>query len=458
MNLRTLGVTLSAAALLLAAACGPGEEPFPGSPGLDDPLYPGLGNGGYEVAHYTVTLDVDVDRNFVSGKAIIEANASQTLSSFNLDMRGLEVLETRVSDRPANHTRSGHELTIAPDSPIRNGASFTVEVLYEGQPTPDELPGIGLQGGWVKYPGGIYAVGEPWGSSTWFPLNEHPSDKAAYTFVVTVPKPYEVAAIGELVSVVDEGETETYTWESGDELASYLAAVAIARFDEVVTQGPNGTPIVDLIEESVGAPVRRPLEATADMMGFFSDIFGEYPFESYGSIVIDAPFPALETQTRPVYGALTLYAAGERVVAHELAHQWFGNLVTPATWEDIWLNEGFATYSEWLWEDHKSDGGAFDGFWDVMWSAGLGPPGKPQPDAPFDATVYVRGAMTLHALRGEIGDEAFFQTLREYLSRHAGGNASTADFVEVAEEVSGQELDQLFEAWLYDEVPPAPPR
>ena len=462
MNLTTLAVKLPAvalaAALLLSAACGAGEEPLPGSAGLGDPLYPGLGNGGYEVSHYTVTLDVDVDRNFVSSQAIIEANATQALSSFNLDLRGLEVLETRVSDRPAHHTRSGNELTIEPEGPIRNGASFTVEVLYEGEPTPDEIPGIGFRGGWIRYATGIYAAGEPWGSSTWFPVNEHPSDKASYTFVVTVPKPYEVAAIGELVSVVDEGAAATYTWESGDELASYLVAVAISQFDEVITQGPEGTPIVDLIEETVGEPVRQRLEKTADMMEFFADTFGEYPFESYGSIVIDTPFPALETQTRPVYGALILYRAGERVVAHELAHQWFGNLVTPATWEDLWLNEGFATYSEWLWEDHKSGGGAFDVFWDVLWTADLGPPGKPRSEAPFDATVYLRGAMTLQALREEVGDEAFFLTLREYLSRHAGGNASTADFVEVAEEVSGQELDQLFEAWLYAEVPPAPPR
>ena len=219
-----------------------GEEPSPGSPGLGDPLYPGLGNGGYEVSHYTLTLDVDVARNFVSGKASIEANATQALSAFNLDMRGLEIIETRVSGRPAAHTRSGNELTIAPDAPIRNGASFMVEVVFEGQPTPDEIPGIGYQAGWIKYPTGIYAVGEPWGSSTWFPVNEHPSDKASYTFVVTVPNPYEVAAIGELVSVVDDGAASTYTWEARDELASYLTAVAISRFDEVTTEGPEGTP------------------------------------------------------------------------------------------------------------------------------------------------------------------------------------------------------------------------
>ena len=433
------------------------EEPSPGSPGLGDPLYPGLGNGGYEVSHYTLTLDVDVARNFVSGKASIEANATQALSAFNLDMRGLEIIETRVSGRPAAHTRSGNELTIAPDAPIRNGASFMVEVVFEGQPTPDEIPGIGYQAGWIRYPTGIYAVGEPWGSSTWFPVNEHPSDKASYTFVVTVPNPYEVAARGELVSVVDDGAASTYTWEARDELASYLTAVAISRFDEVTTEGPEGTPIVDLIEETVGEPVRRYLKKTPDMLRFFSDTFGEYPFESFGSIVIDAPFLALETQTRPVYGSDIVEGFGERVVAHELAHQWFGNLVTPATWEDLWLNEGFATYAEWLWDDHESDGGAFDVFWEVLWMADLGPPGKPQSEAPFEASVYIRGAMTLHALRGEIGDEAFFLTLREYLSRHARGNASTSDFVEVAEEVSGQNLDELFDAWLYADTPPAPP-
>ena len=446
------------ASMLLLVACQAEEKPSPGSLGLGDPLYPGLGNGGYEVSHYTLTLDVDVARNFISGNAEIEANATQALSAFNLDMRGLDVIETRVSGRPASHSRSGNELTIMPNAPIRNGASFLVEVLYQGQPTPDEVPGIGSQIGWIRYPTGIYALGEPWGASTWFPVNEHPSDKASYTFVVTVPNPYEVAAIGELVSVVDDGAASTYTWEARDELASYLTAVAISQFDEVTSQGPQGTPIVDLIEETVEEPGRSHLKKTPEMLGFFTDIFGEYPFETFGAIVIDAPFlSALETQTRPVYGSDIIEGLGERIVAHELAHQWFGNLVTPATWQDLWLNEGFATYAEWLWEDHKSGGSAFDVFWDVLWMTDLGPPGKPQPEDPFTAAVYIRGAMTLHALRWEIGDEAFFRALRQYLSRHAGGNASTSDFVEVAEQVSGQDLNDLFDAWLYAEVPPAPP-
>ena len=193
------------------------------------------------------------------------------------------------------------------------------------------------------------------------------------------------------------------------------------------------------------------------MVGFFNDTFGPYPFESFGSIILDAPFAALETQTRPIYGFDILRLAGERVVAHELAHQWFGNLVTPATWEDMWLNEGFATYAEWLWLDYKSPNDEFAAFWENTWRPDYGPPGKPSPEAPFGQTVYQRGAMTLHALRTDIGDDAFFRTLREYVLRHAGGNVSTSDFVAVAEEVSGKNLDGLFRAWLYDDVTPSAP-
>ena len=193
------------------------------------------------------------------------------------------------------------------------------------------------------------------------------------------------------------------------------------------------------------------------IVDFFSELFGPYPFESTGSVVIDEAVLPLETQPRPVYGILALEFLGDRLIAHELAHQWFGNLLTPASWQDLSLSEGFATYAEWLLLDHKSGGGGFQEFWEMIWRPDYGPPANPDPGALFSGGVYERGAMALHALRGEIGDETFFKTLREYVSRHAPGNVTTEDLVAVAEEVAGRDLDGLFDSWLFGETTPFPP-
>ena len=436
----------------------------PGAAGLGDPLFPGLGNGGYDVVRYTVTLDIDVEANTISAHAQIEAEATQDLATFNLDFRGLTVTAVEVDSQPAEHSRSGSEMKIRPAVPIPKGTAFNAMVSYEGHPFPSHVPGTNVLIGWIKYETGIIAYGEPWGASHWFPVNEHPSDKALYNFIVTVPEPYEVESNGELIETMDHGETVTYVWESAHEMASYLAFLAIAQFDDVVRESPGGISVVDSVEESIGEDARRGLDNTPLIIDYFSEVFGPYPFDSSGAVVVDVTFltgrsvvPALETQPRPLYGVRILEEVGDRVVAHELAHQWFGNLLTPVSWRDVWLNEGFAVYAEWLWEDHKSGGGVFDSFWEEMWRPNYGPPADPDSRNLFSGAVYDGGAMALHALRGEVGDDMFFRTLREYVSRYAGGNVTTEDFIAVAEEVAGKDLGSLFDSWLYDETTPAPP-
>ena len=460
-----VGVSCLAAAVVTAfdVQVSAGFDPRPGAAGVGDPLYPGLGNGGYDVSHYTIELDVDVDANLVAGNARIDAVATQDLSSFNLDLRGLEVREVRVNGRPAGHVRDVYELTITPATPIREGTRFRARVAYEGRPwnrrTPLPEPWLTRPEGWFRYETGIVAFGEPRGASYWYPVNEHPSDKATYTFIITVHEPYEAASIGELVETVDHGDTVTYVWESRHAMASYLTVLAIARFDEAEGTTASGVPIAHSIERSVDESVRRHLGNSGAIIDFFSEVFGPYPFDSTGAIVIDGslPFLALETQPRPIYEARTLDSVGESIIAHELAHQWFGNLLTPASWRDVWLNEGFATYAEWLWASHKHGTEWFTTLRKRAWDADLGPPGSPDPHDPFALTVYVRGALTLHALREEVGEEAFFRVLREYVARHAGGNVTTADFVAVSEEIAERDLDELFDAWLYAERTPPPP-
>jgi aminopeptidase N len=249
----------------------------------------------------------------------------------------------------------------------------------------------------------------------------------------------------------------TYRFEPRDPMASYLVTINIGEFEVVEEEGPNGLPIRSYVPPDLGLPAG--FSRTADMIAYFSDVFGPYPFETYGVVIVDRFEAALENQTLSVFGRyLATFADAEIVAAHELAHQWFGDSVTPARWEDIWLNEGFATYAEWLWVEHTAGPEAaraqIRGAWGEMRRGGWAPPGEPSPDDLFDGSVYLGGGLVLNALRNEIGDQAFFETLRIYVDRYSYSNATTGDFIAVAEEVAGRDLDELFELWLYSPTVP----
>jgi aminopeptidase N len=431
-----------------------GAEPGPGSDGLGDPYDPDLGNGGYDAQHYTLTLDVDVEANVIDAIAQIDAQATQDLSQFNFDLMGLEVENVLVNGEPAEFSRSEDELTITPGASLPADTQFSVEIHYGGTPVTitEDLPNIG----WVRYATGIYVASEPSGAATWYPVNNHPLDKATYTYIVTVPEPYSVAANGLLQDTQENADgTRTFTWENDHVMASYLATIAIADFVVETQEGPNGLPIRNYLEAHIAPTASQQLINTDEMIEYYESILGPYPFEAYGVVYVDAPmgFLALETQTLSLFGASNLDdPTVEETVAHELAHQWFGDSISLTRWEDIWLNEGFATYVSYLWFEHRYSREVLDdtmeGYYGYLSQENF-TPGRPGIDGLFNAGVYLQGAWTLHALRLEVGDEAFFEILRTYVEQYSYENATTEDFIAIAEEVSGEELGELFNAWLF---------
>jgi aminopeptidase N len=430
-------------------------EPVPGAAGIGDPYYPAAGNGGYDVTHYDLALTWDPDARHMTGEAAVTATATQALSSFVLDLAGMEVAAVSVDGEEAAFAREGdRDLRITPAEPLAAGGAFTSVVRYAGPPTT--VPGDEFfDPGWFGDDGEVYALFEPDGAATLFPSNDHPSDKASYEFRVTAPDDLEVVANGRLTGTVPGDGVKTWVYDAPDPMASYLVQVAIADMEFTEATGPGGLPIRHAFDSDVAGEFDQVMGRTGEMIESFAAWFGPYPLVSYGALVVDEPLSlALETQTLSIFGSSA--AGSEEIVAHELAHQWFGDAVSPATWADIWLNEGFATYAQWLWSSRDEPAALDDAAGRAAASGSLDmPPYDPGPEHLFAESVYTRGALTLHVLRGTIGDDAFFAVLRTWGERFGGAVATTADFEALAEELSGAELTPLFDAWLRAEGLPA---
>ena len=671
---------LSAAALVGASAAAvpqgaQGGNGHPGAAGIGDPYFPLDGNGGYDVASYDLRLLYRPGPDVLRGVAKIRARATQHLSRLNLDLVGLRVHGLRVDGEPARWSRTRHELQVDPPGSLRRGERFSVRVAYSGVPQPFDEPGLGLSGFFATDDGFVVA-GQPHGAAGWFPVNDHPSDRAAYTFRVTVPRNLETVANGHLVDRDRHGRWTTWTYRAPNPMASYLATVDVGQFD-LDTYREDGIRYLDAVDPDLDAPVSPttgerfaisqaadsaykrlsrtvtvpaaggtlsfvanrqveqgwdfflveahevgdgawttlpdesghtsqdtgndcaglaaqhpflaehyltvdpdagtcdttgptgewnaatgvafgPEEWTVDLsqfagqtielslahvtdgsislggvtvddvetswgegstsfesgrggwtvpgppdgspgnendwvvgtqadapaslgeivdgslarqpeiIDFLAGFFGRYPWRDAGAIVDDVQGLgfALETQTRPIYAFdfFTDAVSGDAVVVHELAHQWYGDSLTLRRWRDIWLNEGFATYAEWLWSEAEGLGTAqetFDFFYndfiavdDPWWQITIGDPG---PDQLFEFPVYFRGAMTLHQLRQTVGDQDFFRILRTWARSQRGELVRTPTFIRLAERISGQQLDDLFEAWLYTPSRPGLP-
>ncbi len=416
-----------------------------------EPFFPRAGNRGYDVGFYEVALRYSPGSGRVRASATISATATQDLSVFSIDLYGLQVGEVQVEGEGARYWRGRDKLKIEPARPIASGKSFRLVVYYSGRPQRVVDPD-GTSEGWNRTDDGAFAVGEPLGTAAWIPCNNTPVDKAGFAFEVTVPARLSAVANGRLTGVDRNPRLASFAWLQREPMAPYLAVLDIGR-GELVRSDAAGVPAWTLVDPRY-AQHQRALRALPEAISFFSGLYGSYPFGAAGSIVDYAPHLgyALETQTRPIYA----FAPDVATVAHETAHQWFGDSVGLRRWPEIWLNEGLSTWSQWYFAERH--GGASVArtfrrlyatpasrtrFWDPP-SARLG-----APQHLFGYSVYARGGMAVQALRVEIGTRALLETLRRWATGHRHGTGTIAEFETLAEAVSGEDLAPLFRRWLY---------
>ncbi|MET7920767.1 M1 family metallopeptidase [Streptomyces avermitilis] len=452
--------TVPVALAALFAAAGPAAAGTVGSSGAGDPYFPLAGNGGYDVRHYGLSLGYDPSSGHLDGKAVITARATQRLTRFDLDLKGLKVTGITVDHTKAAFRRDGQELVVTPRHALHRRQDFRVAVTYQGKPAPVTDPDGSLDG-WIPTDDGAFVAGEPQGAMTWFPANNHPSDKASYDITITVPKGRTAVSNGVLLGQRTAHGRTTFRWRQSEPMAAYLATATVGRFKVERYTTPDGLKVynaVDPHEATAAAPVLKKLPS---VLAWESGVFGPYPFKAAGAIVDRAPNVgyALETQTRPVYDS----APDLSTLVHESAHQWFGDSVTPTRWRDIWLNEGFATYAEWLYAEQHG-GRTAQQIFDALYASPAGddlwafPPADPGSGAHlFETPVYARGAMALHKLRTAVGDKTFFRILRTWATDHRGGHGTTDRFTRLAERLSGKDLDQLFHVWIGTAGKPSAP-
>jgi aminopeptidase N len=474
-----LTVTLALLASLVLVAQAAAGPPRPGAPGIGDRLFPTLGNGGYDAAHYhlDMTYPTAQPEQTVDGEVTMVAHATQSLSSFNLDFAGDSVEGVRVNGRSAGWERSGNELVITPRNAIKDHRRFVATVDFTSGPY---VPTDTLPFGWFTTLDGSVTAGQPDQSQTIYPVNDHPADKASYSFRLDVPEGVTAVANGvQLWSRTRAGRTVSYHLMR-QPMASELIQLAVGDLTVVDRGRTRGVHLRDVAPTSLAATFEPQLASTPNHMNWMVDRVGDYPFDTYGVLAANQQFGyALETQTLSLHPGFVFQPAypdwaRQPLMVHELAHQWFGDSVAPREWSDLWLNEGHATWYEWLFGDEFfraeiAENLEVADFTDRVrqayeqgdiWRDQYGPVARPASNELFELfspNVYDGGAVVLYALRQEIGERAFAELERRWAQANEGESVGTRDFIALASRVAGRNLRAFLSDWVYGtETPPMP--
>lgn len=468
----SVAVALSAGVLTGPATAAP-PVPLPGAPGIGDPLYPTLGNGGYDVTHYSIDMDYRADTGTVDAAVVVRAITTQALTRFDLDFEGNAIRQVQLDGAPVAYVRQGAELIVRPHRPLRQGQRFAVRVTYLADPAgeyacaaPPPLTGSA----WLPTPGGFVIAGQPNCAHTVFPSNDHPRDKASYDFTLRTPAGLTAVASGALVRKATAAGRTTWTYREDAPMATELVQIAVGPYTVLRRRGPGGVQIRDVVPTSELAAIAPKLIASEDeQLRWMQARVGRYPFGQYGVLPAQLQIGfALETQTLSLFPD-RLYtdpafpeSIWSPIQLHELAHQWFGDDITPEKWADVWLNEGHATWYEGTYADHRG----WASFTDRMRAAyatgdqfrhDYGPVASPAADNLFNPNVYDGGALVLYALRQRIGTAAFDRLERAWVRTYGGSAAGTPDFIALASRVSGHDQSAFLTRWLYGTTTPPMP-
>ena len=429
-----------------------------------DPYFPGHGAGGFLVNHYALDLAYAQAVGRIAGTATIRILPYTALSGLSLDLAaGMTVVSVRADGADARFSRQGDKLHIQLAAALSSGRMAQLEIDYSGQPGSVSVAGVGSVG-WQAGATSTGVLSLPIGAPTWFPCADHPSLKAAYQVAVTAPAGTSVLANGRLVGKQQRDFGTRWTYRHDGPMATYLATLVMGQLTVETASGPAGVQIRDAFPAHLADQARVDLGRQSQMLKTFASLFGPYPFDVYGTAVLDGVNALSATGSfGGTYGAQTLglldaslidgKRTHENLVARALASQWFGGSVSVSSWASIWLSTAFARYAEWVWLE-KSGGASADTSARAA-MARLRSMGRdllvaePGAERILDERVALRGACFLHALRLTMGDYTFFQLLRVWCNRNQSGVAQTGDFLQLVPDVyTEQDLTAFMKAWV----------